>query len=67
MKRDISFLPWIGALLLIAVALLCFEPDLLWKVQQYNLFLDTPLFFREQMLVPGGCLSYSSCYFTQFF
>ena len=67
MKRVIPFLPWIVALLLIAVALLCFESDLLWKVQQYNLFLDTPLFFREQMLVPGGFLSYISCYFTQFF
>lgn len=67
MKRVISFLPWIGALLLIAIALLCFEPDLLWKVQQYNLFLDTSLYFREQMLVPGGFLSYVSCFFIQFF
>ncbi len=67
MKRVISFLPWIGALLLIAIALLCYESDLLWKVQQYNLFLDTSLFFHEQMLVPGGFLSYISCFFTQFF
>lgn len=67
MKRIIPILPWLGALLLIAVALLSFESDLLWKIQQYNLFLDTPLFFREQMLVPGGFLSYVSCYFTQFF
>jgi hypothetical protein len=54
-------------LLLIAVTLLWFESDLLWKVQQYNLFLDTPHFFREQMVVSGGLLSYVSCYFTQFF
>ena len=54
MKRVIPFLPWIGALLLIAVALLCYESELLWKVQQYNLFLDTSLYFHEQMLVPGG-------------
>lgn len=67
MKRIIPILPWLGALLLIAVALLSFECDLLWKIQQYNLFLDTSLFFREQMLVPGGFLSYISCYFTQFF
>lgn len=67
MKRVIPFLPWIVALLLIAVALLCFEPDLLWKIQQYNLFLDTSLFFHEEMLVPGGFLSYVGCYFTQFF
>lgn len=67
MKRIIPILPWLGALLLIAVALLSFESDLLWKIQQYNLFLDTPLFFREQMLLPGGFLSYVSCYFTQYF
>ena len=67
MKRIIPIFPWLGALLLIAVALLSFESDLLWKIQQYNLFLDTPLFFREQMLVPGGFLSYVSCYFTQYF
>ena len=67
MKRIIPILLWLGALLLIAVVLLRFEGDLLWKVQQYNLFLDTPLFFREQMVVPGGLLSYVSCFFTQFF
>ena len=67
MKRFVSIIPWLGALLLIALTLLNFESDLLWKIQQYNLFLDTPLFFREQMLVPGGLLSYASCYFTQFF
>lgn len=67
MKRLIPILPWLGALMLIAFALLYYESDLLWKVQQYNLFLDTPLFFRDQMVVSGGFLSYVSCYFTQFF
>lgn len=67
MKRFIPVFTWLGALLLIAFALLLFESDLLWKVQQYNLFLDTPLFFSEKMLVPGGFLSYVSCFFTQFF
>lgn len=67
MKRFVPILPWLGGLLLIAIALLCFETNLLWKVQQYNLFLDTSLFFREQMVVSGGFLSYISCYFTQFF
>ena len=67
MKRVIPFLSWIGVLLLIAVTLLYFETDLLWKVQQYNLFLDTSFYFSEKMLVPGGFLSYISCYFTQFF
>lgn len=67
MKRLMPFLPWLGALLLIACALLYYETDLLWKVQQYNLFLNTSLFFHEQMLVPGGFLSYVSCFFIQFF
>lgn len=67
MKRLLPILPWLGALMLIAFVLLCFESDLLWKVQQYNLFLDISLFFRDQMLVPGGFLSFVSCYFTQFF
>ena len=67
MKRVLFFLPWLGALLLVAIALLCFGSDLLWKVQQYNLFLDTSLYFRDMMLVPGGFLSYVSCFFTQFF
>ena len=66
MKRFIPILTWLAALLLIAIALLHFESDLLWKVQQYNLFLDTPLYFHDQMLVPGGFLSYVSCYFIQF-
>lgn len=67
MKRLIPFLLWLGALLLIAFALLRLESDLLWKVQQYNLFLDTSLFFSDKMVVPGGFLSYVSCFFTQFF
>ena len=67
MKRLLPILPWLGALLLIAFVLLCFESDLLWKVQQYNVFLNTPLFFHEQIVVSGGFLSYVSCYFTQFF
>ena len=61
MKRLIPILLWLGALLLIAFALLRYESDLLWKVQQYNLFLDTSLFFSEKMVVPGGLLVYSTC------
>lgn len=66
-KRFISFIPWLGALLLLAFVLLSYESDLLWKVQHYNLFLDTSIFFHDRMMVAGGFLSYVSCYFTQFF
>lgn len=58
---------WLAALVLIASVLLIFESDLLWKVQQTNLFLFSSLFFNQQMLVSGGLLSYLGCFFTQFF
>lgn len=58
---------WTGILAVIAVVLLYFEADLLWKVQHFNLFLFSSLFFNQQMLVPGGMLSYLGAFFTQFF
>jgi hypothetical protein len=45
---------WLGALLVIAIILLNVESDLLWKVQQRNLFLYSSLFFRQTMVVAGG-------------
>lgn len=58
---------WLGALLAIATALIFAEGDQLWKVQQYNLFLYTSLFFKQTMVVSGGMLSYLGTFFTQFF
>ena len=58
---------WLGALLVIAIILLNVESDLLWKVQQRNLFLYSSLFFRQTMVVAGGMLSYLGSFFTQFF
>jgi hypothetical protein len=58
---------WLGALLVGAFALLYFEADLLWKVQQHNVFLNTALFFKQQMVVPGGMLSYMGAFLTQHF
>ena len=57
---------WTVAVGLVAIGLLCFESDMLWKVQQQNLFLYTPLFFKQQMVVSGGLLAYVSAFFTQF-
>ena len=51
----------------VASAMLFLEADLLWKVQQHNVFLNTALFFRQMMAVPGGLLSYIAAYFTQHF
>lgn len=55
------------ALVIIAGVLLWFESDFLWRLQEQNLFLDTSLFFKEQMVVPGGLLSWAGTYLTQFF
>ena len=55
------------ALLAIAGCLLIYERDLLWKVQELNLFLDTPLFLKQQMVTSGWLLSWLGCYFTEFF
>jgi hypothetical protein len=67
MKKILPFAFCSIALLLLAGALLFFENDLLWKVQELNLFLNTSLFFKQQLLVPGGLLTYVATFFTQFF
>ena len=58
---------WITALASIACGLLIFESDLLWKVQELNLFLQTSLFFKQQMVVPAGMLTYIGTWLTQLF
>ena len=67
MRKYSTAAVWTGALMLIAFALLIFEEDLLWKEQETSLFLHTPLFFREQMVVPGGLLTWAGLFFTQLF
>lgn len=66
MKKFTYFSSWILSLVAIACTLVWFENDLLWKVQQLNLFLFTPLFFTQQMVVSGGLLVYMATFFTQF-
>ena len=58
---------WTAGLALIAFALLFFESDFLWKAQELNLFQHTSLFFRQQMVVPGGMLTYLGTFLTEFF
>ena len=58
---------WFFALVAIACGLLVFESHYLWKVQELNLFLQTPLFFKQQMVAPAGMLAYIGAWFTQFF
>ena len=54
-------------MLLAAVALAVFEGDLLYKLQEQNLFMHTPLFFQQRMVVAGGLLTWAGSYLTQFF
>lgn len=67
MKRLIPISLWLVALVAISIVLLLVESDMLWKVQQFNLFLSSSLFFKQQMVVSGGLLSYLGSFFTQFF
>ncbi|MBR5657164.1 MAG: hypothetical protein IKW98_10890 [Prevotella sp.] len=62
-----SFVLPLLALLTIAICLLVYESTFLFRVQELNLFLYTPLFFKQQMVVSGGFLTWIGTYFTQFF
>jgi hypothetical protein len=59
-------LPCLGLLLAFA-ALTAFEQDYLYCAQEQNLFLHTPLFFRQCMVTSGGLLTWAGAYLTQFF
>ena len=63
--RHASNLYWMLTLVVIAIILLTFERFLLWKIQEENLFLATPLFWKQQMAVSGGALSWAGAWFTQ--
>lgn len=67
MKRYIPIIIWLVVLLIVAGSLLSFESDLLWKLQERNLFLNTSLFLKERMMVPGGLLSWAGTWLTQLF
>ena len=68
MKRLIKPIAlWLLTLTVLAIIMLLFEADLLWKVQQHNVFLNTSLFFHQMMAMPGGMLSYLGAFFTQHF
>ncbi|MBE6259267.1 MAG: hypothetical protein E7107_00365 [Prevotella sp.] len=57
---------WLAALVVVAGVLLTYESHLLWKIQEKNLFLCSVLFFKEQLVVPGGLLTWVGTWFTQF-
>ena len=59
----LSVLALLAAIVVMAGA----EADVLKRIEELNLFLDTPLFFRQQMVVPAGLLTWLGTYFTEFF
>ena len=63
MRRFAPYLCLLPVFALLAV----FERDLLYQVQEQNLFLHTPLFFEQQMIRAGGLLTWAGSYLTQFF
>ena len=65
-QKHLAIAIWLVALVVIAGALLLFESDQLWKVQQKNLFLCSTLYFKDQLVVPGGLLTWVGTWFTQF-
>ena len=65
-QKYLALAIWLVALVVIAGALLLFEGDQLWKVQEKNLFLCSTLFLKEQLVVPGGLLTWVGTWFTQF-
>ena len=66
LKRCVPVLSGLAVLAVAAVVLLAFEGDLLWKIQEKNLFLCSTLFLKEQLVVPGGLLTWVGTFFTQF-
>ena len=64
-QRYLTLAIWTGALAVIAAALLMLESDQLWKIEQKNLFLCSALYLREQLVVPGGLLTWLGTWFTQ--
>ena len=66
MKKYSALILWVGSLAVVAGVLLICEPHFLWKVQEMNLFLHSSLFFKEQLVVSGGLLTWLSAFFTQF-
>ena len=57
----------VASLAATAFCLLAYESEYLWKIQELNLFLDTPLYLRQQMVASGWLLSWAGSWFTEFF
>ena len=55
------------ALVALWVVMITYESTLLFRIQEFNLFLYTPLFFKQCLVASGGFLTWLGTYFTQYF
>ena len=53
-KSHATTVVWLTALIVTAGVLLGYERHVLWRIQEQNLFLDTILFFQQQMVLPDS-------------
>lgn len=63
-------LPYLYGLLLPIVMGIClylYEKDMLFQIQELNLFLPDSLFYQGHADYPGGTLLWMSCFLTDFF
>lgn len=70
MVKQLKYLPQllvVVALCVVAWSLLTYEDNLLWKMQELNLHMNTGMFFNQQMVVAGGFLTWLGTFFTEFF
>ena len=63
-KKAITILPYI-VIIVLGVVLTISEYNYLARVEEQNLFLHTPYFFKQCMVVSGGMLSWAGAFLTQ--
>lgn len=56
----------VATLVVAVVVMVSAESDYLQRVEEFDLFLSTPVFFHDKMLTAGGLLGYVSTFLTQF-
>lgn len=64
--RLFTLLLCLAALIAAFVVIVSYESDYLERVEELSLFLYTPQFFSEHLVVAGGMLSYVGAWLTQF-
>ena len=67
MLRCYAWLLPLVTLLVAGVALIANESALLYRAQELNLFLYTPLYLKQLMVASGGFLAWLGSYFQQYF